>query len=184
MSQTLTVAEYPFIRFTLSEKLLRRVGLKAATMIVDRTQAGQDADGKPFAPYSTRDLYIPAGATTKAARVKLDEQGKLTYFTYVRTRSLWIIVQGGYAALKMARYPQDSRRVNLTASGAMLRGLRPVRVTRTEKGGEVVLGFSRDELAQRASYVEKQGRRFLGLTSAEEAKLEGLVEGSVEVAVG
>jgi hypothetical protein len=184
MGQPLEVIGYPVVRFTLPEKLLRRVGLKAATVIVDRTQAGQDADGKPFAPYSTRDLYIPAGATTKAARVKLDAQGKLTYFTYVRTRTLWIVVEGGYAALKKARYPQDSGRVNLTASGAMLRGLRPVRVTRSEKGGEVVLGFSRDELAQRASYVEKQGRRFLGLTSAEQAALGEMIEGGVQVEIG
>jgi hypothetical protein len=191
----------PRLELKLDPLALRRAGARAVEIILQRTQQQhRDADGRPFKPYSTRDLALPLGAIPKnvQARLRRDVGARrglrrlsiddgLNVFTSQRG-TLWAIIEGGYAAYKKARYPQDDGRVNLTASGAMLRALRVVRVTAHKDGGTVTLGFSRDEAAQIAYYHEVEGagpsrvrRRIMGLTPPEQADVAGLVADGISV---
>ena len=149
-------------------KNLNEVGQYAVTLIVERTAKGIDATGNPFLPYSTNPFAMPASATTKAALQRLKAQGLLNYFT-TKKGTLWVIVKGGYRALKQARYPQDSGTVNLWATGAMMRNLR---VLRTD-GDAVIIGFSRQEEMKKAFWNQnaKANRKFMGLVKNEIAEL-------------
>lgn len=197
------MARPPHLSLKLDPLALRRAGARAVEIILDRTQQQhRDADGRPFTPYSTRDLALPLGAIPKDVRTRLrrgvrERRGLrrlsiddgLNVFTSKRG-TLWAIIEGGYAAYKKARYPKDEGRVNLTASGAMLRALRVVRVSAGQDIGTVTIGFSRDEAAQIAYYHEVEGagpsrirRRFMGLTGPERAEVAEVVADGVTVVV-
>lgn len=159
-------------RLNLSLKVerdaLRRAGQAAVAIIVERTQRGLDADGRPFKPYSTRPFALPYTPTAFTRRTEVllrrGPGGGLVIFTTRKGGSLWALIKGGYAAYKAARYPAYEGRANLTASGAMWRGFSVIRVD--ERAGTVRLGFSRAELAERAAFNERT-RHWRGLTSDE-----------------
>lgn len=156
------------LSLALDKAALRRAGEAAVTIIVERTQRGIGADGRALRPYSTRPFarpYTPEAFTRRTELLlRRGPGGGLVIFTTRKGGGLWALIRGGYAAYKAARYPAYEGRVNLTASGAMLRGLSVVRVD--ERAGTVRLGFSRAELAERAGYNQRT-RRFLGLTADE-----------------
>jgi hypothetical protein len=162
-------------RLRVEPAALRAAGGLAVRLIVERTQDGRDRDGAAFLPYSTRPLAVPSGSTTKTARKALERAGLLQYFTTKRG-TLWMLIEGGYAALKRARYPQDGDAVNLSASGAMLRGLGVV----SQTADSVTLGFSRAELTERAAF-NMGTRDFLGLTAEDEAEIAAIVEAGLRV---
>lgn len=144
----------------LSNTGLQRIGLKVVELITLRTLEGKDYEDKPFKPYSTKPFAMPSGATTKSSLKVLGKDN----FSYFRTKSgsLWIVVKGGYQALKKARMSGTDYTggVNLSLSGAMLRGLKVI----SSSANLVKIGFSRSELAQRAYFNEAKGRKFLGIS--------------------
>ncbi|MCA0270227.1 MAG: hypothetical protein LCH53_13570 [Bacteroidetes bacterium] len=193
----------PKLRLRLDRRALLLAGQFAVTAIVERTARGEDADGKPFVPYSTRPLALPVGSpdaktikallssgqevsgnlTKRAIRKLRKAEDGLYYFTSRRTGALWMVIEGGYAAVKAARYPKDGGVVNLHATGSMMRALRVIGVDATvDGGGTVTVGFSRPEEAQKA-YWNSRTRRFLGLTSDEQAEAGRIVGEGVTVEV-
>lgn len=174
----------PRLRLRLDPAALLLAGQFAVSAIAERTAEGRDADGKAFVPYSARPLALPASAVPKRARLRLKRaQDGLFYFTSRRSGALWFVVEGGYAALKAARYPQDEGTVNLHATGAMLRALRVLGAAPDASGGgTVTLGFSRPEEAQKA-FWNSRTRRFLGLTLDEQAEAARVAGAGVSVDV-
>lgn len=154
------------LELKLDEQLLRRIGLRAVEMIVERTQQENlDASGNAFAPYSTRPFAMPVGGGARTAIGRLVKGGLAEYFT-TKKGTLWAIITGGYAAYKRERYGQDGGRVNLTATGSMMRAVRIVAIS----GSTVTIGFARDEEAQKAAFVQKR-RVFMGLTADQQTEL-------------
>lgn len=174
----------PKLRLKLDRRALLLAGEFAVTAIVERTARGEDADGKPFAPYSTRPLAVPSASVSKRVRARLQKaEDGLYYFKSRRTGNLWMVIEGGYAAVKAARYPKDGGVVNLHATGAMMRALRVIGVDATvDGGGTVTVGFSRPEEAQKA-YWNSRTRRFLGLTDDEQAEAGRIAGDGVSVEV-
>jgi hypothetical protein len=156
---------------------LQRAGLLAVELVLEQTAAGIDRHGQPFRPYSTRRLAVPAGSITKAAQARLG--GALEYFTTARTGALWALVEGGYAALKAARYPQDGGAVNLHATGAMMRSMGVV----AQDDNSVTIGFTRTEEAQKAGW-NIETRDFLGLTDAHAAEVGEVLGAGVSLVSG
>lgn len=168
------------IELRADEKLLKRLGLAAVTMIVDRTQnENLDASGNAFAPYSTRPFAMPVIPGSKTAITRLHKSGLAEYFTS-KKGSLWAIITGGYAAYKRERFGQDGGHVNLTATGAMLQSVRVIRVDVAT--GTVTIGFTRDEEAQKAAYVQRK-RVFMGLTNAQQEQIAQMAGDGVTVRV-
>lgn len=174
----------PQLRLQIDRRALLLAGEFAVTAIVERTARGEDADGRPFKPYSTRALALPAASVPKRTRMRLSKgEDGLYYFTSRRSGALWFVVEGGYAAVKAARYPQDKGAVNLHATGAMMRALRIIGIEQTtDSGGAVTVGFSRPEEAQKA-FWNSRSRRFLGLTPSEQAEAGRIAGGGVSVEV-
>lgn len=165
------------LRLVIDPDALTRAGLLAVELVVERTLAGTDRHGQAFRPYSTRPLAVPAGSITKAAQGRLG--GNLELFTSAKTGALWALVEGGYAALKAARYPQDGGGVNLSATGAMLRGMGVV----AQDADSVTIGFSRTEEAEKAGW-NVESRDFLGLTDAQAAEVGDVLGGGVSLMAG
>lgn len=152
---------------------LRRAGLRAIRLIVDRTQAGTDRHGTAFAPYSTTPFALPAGGGARGALSRLEDRDEASFFQ-TKEGALWAIVEGGYAAYKAERYGQDSGQVNLTATGSMIRGLTIVDVQTADARASVTLGFTDPSEAEKAYYHSVSGagksrtiRDFMGLTDDE-----------------
>lgn len=170
------------IQLYLDPQILRMLGLRAITLITLHTQRGMDADGHPLAPYSTHPVAVPAGSLTQRARGTLE--GKLTYFRKSHG-ALWVVIEGGYAALKAATYPGD-RTVNMTATGGMLRALTVVGID--SKANLIRIGFSRQEAAETAYWHMVAGagksktiRNWLGLTRAEMDELLTLAATRIQI---
>lgn len=174
----------PQLRLQIDRKALLLAGEFAVSAIVERTARGEDADGRPFKPYSTRALALPAGAVPKRvqARLRRAENG-LYYFKSRKTGKLWFVVEGGYAAIKRAQTGKENPVPDLWGTGSMMRALRVLGVEQGASGGGVVtVGFSRPEEAQRA-YWNSRTRRFIGLTADEQAEVGQIVGGGVSVDV-
>lgn len=171
------------IPFFVPGDVLRSVGVRAISMIRDRTLAGLDAGGTTFRAYSTEPFARPLHGITQRARRALGD--RLHVFT-TKKGKLWAVIEGGYAAFKAAAYPDDAGTVNLTATGAMLRALAIVAVD--ENTATVTLGFTRTDEALKALYHEELGagprraiRHFLGLTDAEQIDLAQLAASGVTI---
>jgi len=163
----------------ISKPLLNRIGNEIIERITANTQAGKDIDGKPFNKYSTKPLYIPAGAfyapgwkTTGKRMIK----SKDAEYRRKIGGKYWVIIPGGYAKLKSTRFPQDGGNVNLHVTGNMLNSLAVI-----ERGNDyVTIGFNNKEAATKAMYHQIMGagkskviRKFLGLPNNELAVVMG-----------
>jgi hypothetical protein len=151
------------IKVNLPDIVKRRIGLKFLAKIRENTLAGIDAHGKPMKGYSTRPFARPMGGIPKNVRLQLDKEGKITYYRK-KGRATWVVIEGGYLALKSAWY-EDGGKVNMTATGKMLRSMR-VRL----EGDKIIIEFSREEEAEKAYWHNVSGagksrviREFLGL---------------------
>jgi hypothetical protein len=142
----------------ISEKGMKRLGMKVVSLIKENTLAGFDKDGLAFKSYSTRPFAMPSGATTKRALGKLDKDGGLVWFKK-DGKAIWVVVLGGYLALKKARYPKGRGVPNLTATGAMMRSLGVLRVS----DNKITIGFKRAEEAEKMLWNINKGRDPLGL---------------------
>lgn len=177
------------ITFELDPAALKRAGQRAVELIVERTLRGEDAGGKAFRPYSTKPFALPYNAETFTRRTEtnlLKVQETLNIFTTRQGGSLWAVVEGGYKAYKAARWPKGGETVNLSATGAMLRSLTVVRHAADADGGEVVVGFVRPEMAERAGYHMGRGRverRFLGLTDGEGQDVASIIRDGITLRV-
>lgn len=152
----------PNSMFKFKESGLRKLALFFIGVIQKRTLEGKDADGKPFKGYSTKPFAMPSGAITKRAVKSMVSAEEANYTNH--NGKLWIVVRGGYKVAKkriMENSPGYDGTVNLTLSGRMLKALTPVTVN---SKGEIVIGFTREEDAQKAIWNEESGRKFLGLS--------------------
>lgn len=169
------------VQLYLDPVILRLLGLRAIALITIRTQQGRDAEGKAFAPYSTKPFAMPAGGLTQRAKGALE--GKLSYFRKPHG-ALWVVIQSGYAGLKQASYNDGS--VNLTATGGMLRALTIVGID--SRANLIRIGFTRQEEAEKALWHNETGagkgktiREFLGLTREEVQELMALAATRIEI---
>jgi len=168
----------PRLAISIPDDDLKRIGLRAVSMIRDRTLRGVGADGAPFKPYSTQPFALPLGAITKRAQRALGDDMKI--ITSKRSGALWAVITGGYAALKDAAYPQYGGVVNLSRTGAMLRALTVIGVNGS---GQVTIriGFAREEEAQKALWNDARGRRILGFTQEERTDLAGAAARVIQI---
>jgi len=146
----------------LTKQLL---GLEIVKHIRKRTLEGKDKDGKPFKEYSTRHFAMPSGATTKAALNRLESAGKLFWFK--KGESEWVVIEGGYKALKAAWKPQFGGTVNLTLTGQMMKDLSVIELS----SDVITIGFNKEENAEKALWNIDRGRDFLGIEDKELEKL-------------
>lgn len=153
----------------MKASILQRIGTKLVTIIVKRTTEGKDRYGKPFTPYSKRPFAMPSGATTKRAIALLKKSKGVSWFT-TATGAKWIVVHGGYAALKNAVFAKagGAGAVNLTLTGKMLRSVNVIEVDSATN--RVRIGFTRTEDAEKAYWNKERGRDFLGVLPEEIAK--------------
>lgn len=153
------------IKVTIPNLSKQLLGLEIVKHIRKRTQEGRDKDGKPFKPYSTRYFAMPSGATTQAALKRLESAGNL--FWYKKGKSEWVVIKGGYKALKAAWKPQFGGTVNLTLTGQMMKDLSVIALP---KDG-IQIGFNREENAEKALWNIDRGRDFLGMEDKELERL-------------
>lgn len=153
----------------LTDIVKRRAGIRIIARIKERTLAGIDKDGKPFAGYSEKPFAAPVGSFTKKVFARLDKDGKLSF--YNEDKTLWARVEGGYKLVKSIKRPADGGVVNLTDTGRLLRGLR---LLSTDENGAIRIGWDDPELALLAYYHNVSGagagrvvRKFLGLPDPE-----------------
>lgn len=161
---------------SLTEQQLGKVGLKAVTMIQERTAAGKglatSGELEAFKPYSENWFFIPLGALTGKQKAALEDLATDTNKAQIITRGdkLYALIHG-YKLWKKAAYPDAEDGVNLSATGDMMNFLT---VIRKDAGAQTVtLGWDSPELALRAEYVQhgRSPRRFLGLSSEESLDL-------------
>ena len=181
------------IKQEVIEQALKALAIEVINRIQERTQKGINREGKKFQPYSERPFALPAGAFFapgwKTSARKMYRQKMIDWFTEGKgeTRRKWVVVKGGYKAMKSTRFPQDKGRVNLTLSGRMLNSI----VIVEQKGDEITIGFTNKELAELALIHElglgrNPARPFMDLTPKEEKELieeftRILVEKAIEV---
>ena len=172
------------VQFRIPKSVLRQAGLKAISLIRERTLAGVDANGQPFAPYSQKPFARPLGGITRQTRAALGQ--KLQVFTTSGGKK-WAVIEGGYAAYKAAKRPNDGGKVNLSDTFGMLRALT---ITKIDEGTNTVqIGFTREEEALKALYHNEVGvgsgrvvRRFMGLTVPEQRDIiETVVSGGITI---
>ena len=156
------------IAVKVSNSGLRAIGEYAVSIVVQRTLKGQDRFGRSFKGYSTRPLavpaYFPGNSVPKRAIQAMVKEGNAAYFR-TKKGALWILVKGGYAYLKSSVFSfaeKGSGNVNLSLTGAMLRGMTVVQVN--DGIQSVTVGWTRAELGLRALWNIDRGRDFLGLT--------------------
>lgn len=166
---------------------LKRLGFIIVARIKRRTEEENvDRYGKPFKPYSARPFAMPSGATTKRARAVLYKDGGIQYFRSPASEKLWIVVLGGYRALKDAEFAKagGAGNVNLSRTGSMLRSLTVTGVN--AETGTITIGFSRVDAAQKAKWNIDKGRDFLGITDdelASSAEFVNLLASSITITV-
>lgn len=170
------------MRITLKIENIAEIGRRAISIITERTAMGYDQHGIPFAAYSTKPFLIPAGVPTRATLRRLGKKG----YSYVNDENgiLQILILRGYEAYKKAWFPQDGGKVNLWASGSMMRSMAIIQVT----DKSVTIGFTRPEEGQKAYYHQVAGvgskntkRQFLGLNAAEIAELSNNLSVTIQV---
>jgi hypothetical protein len=154
----------------------RRLMARAESMIRRRTQRGEFLSGSsPGAEsYSDEPYAQPAGSLTDQVRDALPED-ETSYFM-TSGEDLWLVVEGGYEAVRRAKGLPTSR-VDLTDTGDMLDAMRS---SATRRDGELdmqvgyIEGASPAEAMQIARYHNVEGagqsevkRVFVGLTDQE-----------------
>lgn len=177
--------QLPPIPIYVPSDVLRAIGLRAISMIRERTLQGFDADGGRLRAYSTTPFARPYGGITQRAKKNLGN--RLQVFTSKKSGKLWAVIEGGYAAYKQAAYPGDSG-VNLSATGAMLRSLTILSVD--EESLTVTIGFTRTDEAVKALYHDQLGagpsrviRHFMGLTPSERLELGEMGADGIELKI-
>ena len=163
------------VRFRLpkdlwTERDTKRLALNTLASIKRRTMQGKDADGKPFAEYSEKPLYVafkgarlkPKGYTRKS------RTGKSAFY------------QGGYREYKEKSRKRAERRaksmpnemtseVDLVLSGSLMANFIPLKVTKTR----FTLGLGSP--VQSYGYYVNEKRRFIGLSPKEVDQLTKVV---------
>lgn len=161
------------IEATLAPDDVRKLALWCVTRIRERSRRGEGPRGK-LKPYSTAPFARPLSGITHTTRKNLGDD--LRIFTS-KNETLWAVITSGYEGFKRAAYPGRPEKVDLTGTGAMLGALTVVRASDTG----FIIGFTRQEEAEKAGYVEDQGREFLDLSAQDEDDLRALVAQYVQV---
>jgi len=159
----------------VTRALLVRIGSQAVFIIKSRVNRGEYLPGSTGSSgYSTTPMPMPAGVLTKKAMKSASDlvsEGKARMFTNMKSRILWIVLEGGYKQLReLAGKETDVVRLNW--SGKMMRNLKLLEPNVSD--ASVTIGFDDAELGRIASYHDELGagkkkitRKFLGLTNAE-----------------
>lgn len=139
-----------------------------------RILSGKDKNDNDFKAYSYRPFAMPAGATTKGA-LKLLGANKQYFET--KTGATWVVIKGGYLALKKARSPEWDGTVNLTVTGAMLRSMAVM-----QRGVNMFkIGFTRSEEAQKMIWQIVKGRDGFGISPKDLESLKPLLSENLEI---
>lgn len=163
------------------------VAHRAVEMIQENIDAGVSVDpsgrASPFEPYSTRPFARPIGGLTKATIKRLDDAGQIERFQREGGRQ-WIIVLGGYVALKRAMNPAWTGEVDLANTGEMRR---QIAVLRADENG-IEIGFLTAQTSRIAFYHNVAGagksrtiRRFLDLTIEQREELIAMLGDATNV---
>lgn len=146
--------------------------------IIQNTSRGIDSEGKPFKPYSTRPFSMPFGAftdfMTKSATSRFNKQNKDNYQIFTKSGKTWILIKGGYLALKTARFKTGESTVNLqvlgTGRGGMLGSIQSKEISDTT----ALILFGNKRASKLAYYHNISGagkskviRKFLGLPKSD-----------------
>jgi len=146
-------------------------------IILHRTQSGEFLEGSsPGAEsYSTKPYAQPAGSLTEQVREDLPGD-ETSYFT-TSEDALWLVVEGGYEAIRRAKgLPTDH--VDMTVTRGMLQGMRSQAGRDSDGNLDMLVGYidgaSPQEAIQLARYHNVEGagknemkRVFVGLTEEE-----------------
>ena len=161
------------MKIIYKQSQIDKIANKSLFLIKKRILDGIDKTDTPFKPYSKNAFAMPIGSTTKGAVKKLGDGIK-----YFRTKTgTWIVVLGGYEALKKARSPEWDGKVNLTITGAMLRSM-----AITKQGqNSYTIGFTRAEEAQKMFWQIAKGRDGMGLSPNDLKELTPLLNEGFDI---
>lgn len=154
--------DFKNIKIKYSEQAINRIGLQALRLIRKRTLSGLDAEDKPFKPYSTKALSMPSGWFRKMHLKELVKAKEAFYFKD-KNGSLKVLIKGGYFSYKtavMKRLGGTANTVNLSLTGAMLRGMQVI----STDNNSLQIGWGNINLALRTKGNIDRGRNFLGLS--------------------
>ncbi len=172
------------MKVIIDKKTLEFASTLALSQIIQRTSEGKDQAGKPFKPYSTKPFAMPLGAykqnTTQRQRKNLKDRDLTQIITSKRTGNKWILIKGGYAAFKYARFPSRSGKVDLQVRGmrgGMLSNLQVIKIGENS----FTIGFTTEEMRDLAKWNIAKGRDFLGLTKEEQEELIRVISEGVSI---
>ena len=130
-----------------------------------RTTRGVDADGRPFAPYSTNPIYVPyRGARLKPKGGRVSRSGRSVYY------------EGGYREYKSEsrqHFVGSSALVDLTLSGALLNNLMVLQAT----DSFFIIGLTQE--VRGYGYRVNAEREFLGLSPRDVNVLVSAVQAEI-----
>ena len=155
-----------------SQSQTQKIADKSVYLMKKRILAGLNKNDVPFKEYSAKPFAMPSGATTKGTLAKVDKQ----FFKSKKTGNLWVVIKGGYLALKKARSPEGGDKVDLTVTGGMLRSLGVTKVS----SGSFTIGFTRSEEAQKMYWQIAKGRDPIGLSPNDLKELTPLLQTGLE----
>jgi len=176
------------MKLIVNTQLLRRAAARVILFITENTtDRGVDKNGKPFKPYSVKPFFMPSGAyinaTTKSQRAKLEASNSV-HFKSSKGGKRYVIIEGGYANFKAARFPQHGGKVNLHYSGTMMGSLAVI----GEDANSITIGFTTKEAAERAYYhivsgagKSKVKRDFLGITKDQLEEVTQLLKSGISL---
>ena len=155
----------------------RRVMARAEQMMKERAREGDFLEGSSEGAesYSTKPYAQPAGSLTEQVREDLPGD-ETSYFT-TSEDALWLVVEGGYEAIRRAKgLPTDH--VDMTVTGGMLQGMRSQAGRDSDGNLDMLVGYidgaSPQEAIQLARYHNVEGagknemkRVFVRLTEEE-----------------
>lgn len=158
------------VRFT--PKGAAVVGQRVVELINENVAAGRGPDGE-LAPYGVHPFARPIGGLPKVVVKRLDDAGAIQRFTTAGGQQ-WIVVLGGYVALKRALNPAWTGKVDLAVTGDMMRQLSVIRAD----GEGIEIGFLTREASEKAFWIEnaRRPRHFLGLTTEQYASLGDVLD--------
>jgi len=177
------------MKLLLTRTDLQTIGTRVIGAIIDNTSKGIDRFGKPFRKYSIKPFAMPYPAylnfSTKASIKRNKKNESVSYFK--RDGALFVVIKGGYNALKKERFQTGDNTVNLQVRGARGGGMLGELVTGDIKENSITVKFKTSETADLAYYHTVAGvgkskviRDFLGLPPSQLAEIENEIANKIK----
>ena len=135
------------MKLLLTRTDLQTIGTRVIGAIIDNTSKGIDRFGKPFRKYSIKPFAMPYPAylnfSTKASIKRNKKNESVSYFK--RDGALFVVIKGGYNALKKERFQTGDNTVNLQVRGARGGGMLGELVTGDIKENSITVKFKTSE---------------------------------------